>query len=162
MPKYQSITTPNVQHDPTNFLTEIFFLNKYGALPQYPWRKGNFIAKEWGSIVSIFRKLIKVHHVDPEQIGWYLHEYLPKKIDSRSFGLMVWQIKKLFHRIDLDYLQRLYDEKFKKINKNYMNIKDDFASIPIKEDSGKKDLLSILKDLEKSYGKKEDRERGNT
>lgn len=158
MSKYQSVTTPSVQHDATNFLTEIFFLNKYGALPEYPWRKGKPLAKEWGGTVSLIRKLIKVHHVDAEQIGWYMHEHLPKKMDSKSFGLMVWKIKKLFRHIDLSYLERLYAEKFKKIYKKHMNIKDDFAPILVTENEGGEDLLSILKKLENTHGQEEGKE----
>jgi len=157
MSKYQSITTPSIQHDDTNFLTEIFFLNKYGALPQYPWRKGNPLAKEWGKIVSLLRKLIKVHHIDASQIAWYLHEHLPKQLDSKSFGLMVWKIKKLFRRTDLSYLQRLYAEKFKTTDKSHLNIKDEFAPVPVTEKRKAKDLLSILKELENTNGEEEGR-----
>ena len=155
MSKYQSVTTPEVQHDSTNFLTEIFFLNKYGALPQYPWRKEYSFSKEWGKTVSLFRKLIKTHHIKSEQIAWYLHTYLPKKIDAKSFGLMVWKIKTLFKHISLSYLQSLYTEKFKIIiDKSHLNIKDNFNLPSLKETQEGGDLFSILKDLENIHAEK--------
>jgi hypothetical protein len=149
MSKYQSITTSGVKHDPTNFLTEVYFLNKYGALPQYPWRKEQPLAKEWGKVVSIFRKILKVHKIQPEQIGWYLHSFKPCTIDAKSFGLMVWKIKRLFKTTSLDYLSEFYSNKFKHISDGYMSVKDQYAQPSVREKKDK-DLLSILEELEKN------------
>jgi len=159
MSKYQSVTTPDVQHDATNFLTEIFFLNKYGGLPPYPWRKGKPLAKEWGRIVSLLRKLIKTHKVSPEQIAWYLHTFTPPTMDPKSIGLMVWNLKKikrLFRRLSLSYLCSLYTEKFKTTDQGYMSVQDDYTPEPlVTEQKEGTDLLSILKKLENEHGEKE-------
>lgn len=157
MPKYQSVTTPDIQHDPTNFLAEIFFLNKHGPLPQYPWRKGNPLAQEWGKTVSLFRKLVKTHKIAPEQIGWYLHTYQPKVLETKSFGLMVWKIKNLFKHIDLKYLERLYAEKFRapSSDKDHLNIiaRSKHTVTPLTEPDN---LLNILQKLESTHGQKEE------
>ena len=148
--KYQSITTPEVQHDVSNFLTEIFFLNKHGLYKPYAWRKGNALAKDWPKIVSIFRKLVKTHRILPEQLAWYLYKYQPKSIDIDSFGLMVWRIRKLFGKYSLKKIHSIYSAKFCNSANDLIIINDYKYS-----DSCNDNLFDVLDRLENKSAKKE-------
>ena len=151
MIRYKSISTPSVNHDVSNFLVEIFLLNRYGMLEEYCWRKGHPNTTEWSFLLPLFKKLLKVHKIEPEQLAWFLHFHTPKSIDKDTVGLFIYnlkRIKKLFKRIPLDKLRQLYEEKFTEVDRGFMEISDNdrYDRNPVK--SEKTDLLSLLERLE--------------
>ncbi len=101
--------------------------------------------------MPLFKKLLKVHKIDPEQLAWFLHFHTPKDINQDTVGLFIYhlkRIKKLFKRISLDKLQRLYEEKFTEADRGFMEIKDGDRYNVSSTKSEKTDLLSLLDRLE--------------
>lgn len=148
--RYKSITTPSVEHDAPNFLVEVYLLNRYGLMEEYCWRKGHSKAAEWSFLLPLFKKLLKTHQVDPEQLAWFLHYHTPKSISQDTIGLFVFhikRIKKLFKRIPLDKLHRLYVDQFVDKDRGFMAISDK-DSYDRKVETQSDDLLSILERLE--------------
>ena len=89
--------------------------------------------------------------MEPEQLAWFLHFHTPKIIDKETVGLLVYNIKRakrLFSRIPLDNLQKLYEEKFAEISRGFMEVNDkDRYNVEAKT-SETTDLLSLLDRLE--------------
>jgi len=151
MLRYKSITTSSIQHDAPNFLVEVFLVNRYGMLEEYCWRKGHSQAAEWSFLLPLFKKLLKVHKLEPEQLAWFLHFHSPKEINKETVGLLIYnlkRVKRLFNRIPLDNLQQLYEEKFAEVSRGFMEVNDkDRYSVEAKT-SETTDLLSLLDRLE--------------
>lgn len=148
--RYKSISSPGVQHDAPNFLVEIYLLNRYGPLEEYCWRKDRSHSKEWSFLLPLFKKLLKTHKIHPEQLAWFLHFYTPKVINQDTVGLFVFhikRIKKLFKRIPLENLQKLYEERFARQDRGFMEINDS-GSYDRKSEIKRNDLLSVLEELE--------------
>jgi hypothetical protein len=139
--KYQSISTPTVYHDAFNFLTEIYFINIYGKIKPFSWRKGSFLSFKWPKTVAIFRKIIRDFDIKDEKIAWYLHTFKPKSLEAKQFGLLVWKIKKSFKNMSLEDLKIIYDEKYK----SFPELNDSYAE---KIESNEINLISILNQLE--------------
>jgi len=144
MKKYCSISTPNVFHDVFNILTEIYFINIYGQLKPFSWRKGNSLSKKWPKILSVFKKIIIDFDISEEKIAWYLFTYKPKLLQAKDFGMLVWRVRRSFKDMSVDCLVDIYKEKYKDLNfvvsfnESYTETKQEV----------KNDLLSILNNLE--------------
>lgn len=120
-------------------------------LKEYCWRKGHSNAGEWSFLLPLFKKLLKVHKIEPEQLAWFLHFHTPKDINKDTIGLFIYnlkRIKKLFNRIPLDKLQQFYEEKFAESSRGFMEIKDGDRYNVSSTKSEKTDLLSLLDRLE--------------
>lgn len=105
--KYRSITTPEVEHDATNMLVELMWLNRDLTLGSFPWRgpKG----REWGKAVSALKKLMKEpFSLSSAQLAFYIYRCTPKNIDGVEFGKMAVVARKLLQRFDLEELCGIY------------------------------------------------------
>lgn len=141
MVKYQSITTDGVHHDVANFLTEIFFINKYGIFPPYAWRKNGSLAIEWPKTLSIIRKIINQYNVSPQQISWYLLNFQPKSLSEKDFGKLVYRVRKSFGYLPIDKLYDIYNKHF--CNNQPLIIQRDYQ-----KKNKKKTLLELLESME--------------
>lgn len=110
MTKYKSITTPEIEHDAANMLTEFIFLNRNINFGSRPWQEHG---KDWGRTVSCIRKLIRDFELDPNQIAFYIYRCRPSTLSSSEFGKMAVVAKKLFKKFDLQQLHEIYIEKRK-------------------------------------------------
>lgn len=120
-------------------------------LEEYCWRKGHSRATEWSFLLPLFKKLLKVHKMEPEQLAWFLHFHTPKAIDKETVGLLVYNIKRakrLFSRISLDNLQQLYEEKFANVSRGFMEVNDKDRYNRVEKTAYTTDLLSLLHRLE--------------
>lgn len=157
MGKFQSITTQEVEHDVVNLLTEILLLNKYGSLESYCWRKGRSMAKEWPKSLSLIRRLIKSNGIAPEQLAWYFYKYLPKEISSKDFGLVAWKVKKLFPKMSIAKIHRIYIEKYKPEDQGYFALKEQSKPVETQKVPKKAGLLDLLDQLENNSGSEEEK-----
>lgn len=106
---YQSITTPDLRHDPSNMITELILLNRDWNPGPYPW-KGKYRAF-WGKTVAVVRRMIRDHGLSPDQIAFYVYRCNPTEINGEEFGKVVTVAKKLFQRYDLQGLVESYRQK---------------------------------------------------
>ncbi len=111
--KYQSLTTPDVQNDQVNALTELILLNKDVAAPPYPWR-GEHKAW-WGKTVAALRRIMKTHGITADQIAFYVYRCNPIEISSPEFAKMAVVAKKLFRKHDLGELIDMYRNRRDKV-----------------------------------------------
>lgn len=146
--KLQSITTKAVKHDVANFLVEIFLLGKYGKLEPYCWRKGHSMFKEWPKLLSVFKRLIKTHSIKAEQLAWYIYKYEPKEIDSESFGLFVWKVRKLFKTQTLQHINKVYLARYEDQKLGYSHTFDKKYADINNSINKPKNLVDVLKSLE--------------
>lgn len=133
MKKYQSISTPTVQHSAEQAVVEVYMLNKHGSLPRFPWRKASGLAKEWGSALSLVRRLVKTRDVSiTEILDLVLRQGLT--LAWNKAGLIYWHIdNSYFEDLDLDHklleLQELHADAEvkprKKVNINKLLRKKD-------------------------------------
>jgi len=108
--KYKSITSPGVEHDEANILTEMLWLNRDLRADVFPWRGEN--AKEWGRFVSAFKKLMGPSFgLSAEQLAFYVFKCKPHYINPPEFAKMAVVARKLFRRYDIDEVCRLYNDK---------------------------------------------------
>ena len=152
MGKFQSITTQEVEHDVVNLLTEILLLNKYGSLESYCWRKGHSMAKEWPKSLALIRRLIKSNGIKPEQLAWYFYKFQPKEISPKEFGLVAWKVKRLFPKMPIAKIHRIYIEKHKPEDQGYFALKEQGEPVKAEAPSAKPNLLSLLDQLENKSG----------
>jgi len=112
MKKYQSISTPIVQHSQEQTVVEVYMLHKHVSLPKFPWRKASGFASEWGTALSLVRRLVKTRDVSPTEIlDLVLRQGLTLSWDK--IGLLYWHIdNSYFEDLDLDHkllgLQKLH------------------------------------------------------
>lgn len=140
MTKYESLTTPGVQHDAVNMITELILLNKNTETPTYPWRSVG-VMDFWKKTVAALRKLVKVHGLDPEQLAFYVYRCQPTEINPAEFAKMAVVARKLFQKYDLESLVALYKTR---LVSNKMEV-----LVPHKiQPEPKKSLLSFIKELE--------------
>lgn len=152
--KYQSPSTPSVQHDPTNLLVEFIMLNRYGVLEEYPWRKGNPLAKEWGEVCKIVRRLVKTMKLAPERLGWYIHRHQITDINYNEFGLVRWKINKYFPYGNLTKINSIYSLSLSDSLKRIECDRNMTVVYRTKQQTEKKktSLLDIIKQLEEEHG----------
>lgn len=107
MKKYQSISTPTVQHSQEQAVVEIYMLSKHGSLPRFPWRKASGFSKEWGVALSLLRRLVKTRDVLPTEIL----DLLVRKgltLSWDKIGLLYWHIDNSYFE-DLNLEDRLLE-----------------------------------------------------
>ena len=113
-PKYTSPSTPKVSHDLGNFIVEAILMNRYGALPEAAWRKGQPFAEEWGRLLTCVRRINKSLGVSLEQLAWFIQFYKVADLNYKDFGLMRWKIKKYFKWCNVQkfvtYYTRLHEQ----------------------------------------------------
>ncbi len=106
--KYQSLTTPTLEHDIANLLTEMIFLNRDIKAPPYVWKT---CGRDWGKTVSVIKKMMRDFELTADQIAFYIHRCRPVKLDGVAFGKMAVVAKKLFQRYDLQSLIDQYESR---------------------------------------------------
>lgn len=143
--KYRSITTPEVEHDEANILTELIWLNRDLNTDIFPWRGEN--GKEWGRFVAIFHKLMgPAFELSAEQLAFYIYKCRPQTISSQEFAKMAVVSRRLFLRYDIEEVCRLFTDK-RKVAKS-----SGLERIEYKQEKPKT-LLSFLRELERGETK---------
>lgn len=139
--KYESITTPNLEHDQANMLVEFIWLNRDVLAEPYPW-KGEGGA-DWGKMVAAIKKLMKPpYNLSPEQIAFYIWKCKPHFIDSFQFAKMAVVARKLFRRYKLDEVHRLYCDRRRDTRGSGLE------QVTYKQEKPKS-LLTFLRELER-------------
>lgn len=138
---YPSITTPDIEHDAANMLTEFVWLNKDIQADIFPWRGEN--GKDWGRIVAAIKKLMKdPYGLSAEQIAFYIWKCRPNQINPQEFAKMAAVARRLFQRYDIEQVHRLYQD-----------MRRDLASSGLEKAQYKqekpKTLLTFLRELER-------------
>jgi alpha-N-acetylglucosamine transferase len=150
MSKHQSITTPTLQHDDFNVITELIFLNKYGNVGAFPWRSPTYRGF-WSSTLAIIRKLNKTHGLTPDQLAFYIYRCSPKELSQQEFAKAAIVAKKLFLKFNLVELVSLYREKFKPIEMSGLEMASYRQSQTVSNQP--KSLFDLLKELENGQAK---------
>lgn len=147
--KYSSPSTPEVQHDLSNFIVEAMLMNKYGALPEGSWRKGGPFATEWGKLLTKVRRVSKLG-VSTEQLAWFVQFYKVMDLDYAEFGLLRWKIKNYFKWVNIDKFTAHYIALHSTLTRESSSYVEETAGYTTKEDGGnrKKTLSDILQELE--------------
>ena len=108
--KYPSITTPDLEHDAANLLTEFIWLNKDIRADIYPWRGQN--GKAWSRLVAALKKLMgDSYDLTAEQLAFYIWKCKPHFIDPKQFAKMAVVARRLFDHMDLVQVSRLYEDR---------------------------------------------------
>lgn len=140
MTKYQSITSPNTQHDAANMIAELILINREGYVGENPWR-GNH-RRFWGKTVAAVKRLIRDFKLDPDQLAFYVYRCEPVEISAEEFAKAAVVSKKLFQKFDLDGLVHIYSQRFE-------SSKGDVGDkVKHRSKKNKKSLMSFLKELE--------------
>jgi hypothetical protein len=147
MPKYQSITTPGMQHDDFNAITELIFLNKFGNTGNHPWRLNEY-RPFWSSTLAIVRKLHQVHGITPDQLAFYVFRCAPKELSSQEFAKAAVVAKKLFQKLNLEELINRYREKFRPVEMTGLEQASYADRTQPVASTQPKTLLELLKELE--------------
>lgn len=106
--KYESPSTPGVAHDLSNFIVEALLINRYGALPNAGWRKGQVLATEWSRLLTCVRRIKNTLGVKLEQLAWYIHFYKIADINYADFGLLRWKVQRYFKWCNVDRFVAFY------------------------------------------------------
>ena len=139
--KYPSITTPDIEHDAANMLTEFVWLNGNIQSDIFPWRGEN--GKEWGKIVASLKKLMKdPYGLSAEQLAFYIWKCRPNRINPPEFAKMAVVARKLFQSYDLEQVCRLYSDRRKDLAASGLE------TISYKQEKPKS-LLTFLRELER-------------
>lgn len=137
---YQSITTPDIEHDAANILAEFIWLNRDVRADIYPWRGTN--GSEWGKLVSCIKKLMKdPYGLSPEQLAFYIWKCKPVFITAQEFAKMAVVARKLFQHYDIEQVSRLYRDRRKELAASGLE------NAPYKKEKPKS-LLTFLRELE--------------
>jgi hypothetical protein len=137
--KYDSVCTPDVQHDEANMLVEFIWLNKDLALPAFPWKGKN--GRAWGKMVAAIKKLMREPYgLDPNQLAFYIHRCNTNKLESQDFAKAAVVAKKLLQKQDLKTLSVLYAQRRKNVLMSGIET--------VKSKRGTKTLLQLLEELE--------------
>lgn len=137
---YQSITTPDIQHDSANILAEFIWLNSDIRSDIYPWRGMN--GKEWGKLVSALKKLMKdPYGLSAQQLAFYIWKCKPVHISAPEFAKMAVVARRLFQHYEIEQVARLYQDRRREL-----------AASGLENASYKKEkpksLLTFLRELE--------------
>lgn len=141
---FNSITTPEVNHNAPNMITELILLNRDLHVGPYPWR-GQHKAF-WGKTVAVVRKLIRDFNIDVDQLAFYVHKCQPTEIDGVEFGKAAVVAKRLFQRYDLIGLVESYRRRRSEANVSRLDTAK--ISKPQTAPTKPKSLLDFLKELE--------------
>ncbi len=143
--KYPSITTPDLEHDTANMLTEFLWLNRDIRADIYPWRGQN--GKEWGKLVSALKKLMREPYgLSAEQLAFYIWKCKPQYINANEFAKMAVVARRLFQRYDLEQVTRLYEDKRRELAVSGLEKATYKKEQP-------KSLLTFLRELERGETK---------
>lgn len=153
---FQSITTPQVNHDPSNMITELILLNRDWNPGPYPWR-GKY-RRFWSSTVAVVRRMIRDFDLSPDQIAFYVYRCNPTELNGEEFAKVVTVAKKLFQRYDLEGLVESYRQK--KQGATVSRLETARASEPRTAPIAKS-VLDFIKELEQD-GTKEEGGRGSS
>lgn len=143
--RYESITTPEIEHDAANALTEFVWLNRDIRSDIYPWRGEN--GREWGRTISAIKKLMKEPYgLSAQQIAFYIWRCKPRNINPFEFAKMAVVARKLFEPLDLNQVRQLYLDRRKELSSSGLE------SIGQKQEKSKT-LLTFLRELERGEEK---------
>ena len=138
--KFNSITTPPIQHDSFNMIAELMLLNTDMSVGSFTWRQEKY-KKFWSKTVSCLKKLVGVHDISIDQLAFYVFKCRPVEIDSVEFGKAAIVAKKLFRKFDLQDLVAIYRTNYISYNSN-PNWKIEYKTYK------RKNLIDFLKELE--------------
>lgn len=147
--KFTSPSTPEVQHDLSNFIVEAILMNRHGALPAASWRKGGVFAGEWGKLLTKVRR-VRTLGVALEQLAWLVQFHKVADLDYKEFGLLRWKIKQYFRWVNLDKFAAYYQALQQTLTQEASSYVEATTGYKTKEGnvSGKKTLSDILQELE--------------
>lgn len=142
---YPSLTTPDIEHDAANLLTEFIWLNKDIRADVYPWRGDN--GKQWGKSVAAIKKLMgDSYGLTAEQLAFYIWKCKPKVITPQQFAKMAVVARRLLEHYTLEQVSRLYEDWRREL-----------ASSGLEKAQYKKEkpktLVSLLMELERAQAK---------
>jgi len=141
---YNSITTPNIEHDAANALTEFIWLNRDVRTDIYPWRGDN--GKEWGRLVAALKKLMgDSYGLTPQQLAFYIWNCKPRNINPKEFARMAVVARRLFEHYEIEQVQLLYKDRVKELSSSGLEALAHKKEKP-------KTLLSFLRELENGKG----------
>jgi hypothetical protein len=137
---YQSLTTPEIQHDAANMLTEFIILNTNLKTGRFPWRQEEQVS--WGKNVAAIKKLMKApYHLTAEQIAFYIYKCSPKNINPFEFSKMAVVARKLFRPYGIEELRQIYLDRMTVVKGSGLE------GVEHKKDKPKS-LLTLLRELE--------------
>lgn len=139
--KYQSITSPDTQHDAANMITELILINREGAVEPNPWRGKH--RRFWGRTVAAVKRLIRDFELEPDQLAFYVYRCEPVEISAEEFAKAVVVSKKLFQKFDLEGLTTIYGRRFEAAKG------DAGDALKPRAKRNKKSLVAFLKELER-------------
>jgi len=147
--RYASPSTPEVQHDLSNFIVEAILMNRHGALPEGGWRKGAPFAKQWGALLTKVRRVSKMG-VNTEQLAWFVQFFKVTDLDYKEFGLVRWKVQKYFKWVNVDKFVAHYQALQTTLVGEVSNYVEETTGYKMKEGSSnrKKTLTDILQELE--------------
>lgn len=139
--KYDSITTPGLEHDQANILVEFIWLNRNLLADPYPWKGEG--QEDWGKMVAAIKKLMQApYSLSPQQIAFYIWRCKPHFINPFQFAKMAVVARKLFRRYDLEEVHRLYCDRKREARGSGLE------QITHKQEKPKS-LLTFLRELER-------------
>ena len=141
---YQSISTPDVNHNAPNMITELILLNQDLHVGPYPWRGEHKVF--WGKTVATVRKLIRDFKISEDQLAFYVHKCKPVEINGEEFGKAAVVARKLFQRYDLIGLVESYRRRRSEASVSRLDTAK--ISKPQTTPTKPKSLLDFLKELE--------------
>lgn len=147
--RYQSPSTPKVQHDLPNLLVEAILMNRHGALPEGGWRKGGPFAKEWGQLLTKVKSVRKLG-VSLEQLAWFVKFYKVTDLDYKEFGLLRWKIQRYFKWVNVDNFAAHYVALHATLARGSSSYVEETTGYAMKQgDSNRRKTLNdILQELE--------------
>jgi hypothetical protein len=78
-----------------NWLTEIYFINRYGFLEEFAWRKGKPLAEEWGKVLVAVKNIIGKLKVKPACLLYLIGIKKLDNLDYEQFGLIRWKAQRV-------------------------------------------------------------------
>lgn len=139
--KYKSLTTPDIEHDAANLLTEFIWLNKNAREDVFPWRGEQ--SREWGKIVAAIKKLTREPYgLTNGQLAFYIWKCKPQNITPHQFAKMAVLARRLFENYDLEKVSSLYENWRRELQSSGLE------KVKYKENKPK-NLVSFLMELER-------------
>ena len=150
VPRFQSPSTSDVQHDIYNLIVEAIVVNRYGMIPSGAWRKGNPLHLEWGESVKVVKRLISTMKIDPRRLAWYVKKYDIQQLNYNEFGLVRYRVNKCFGWIGIDQFVQHYSTVYGSFIKEGIPYVENSQPIYVTKEAGpkRKTLAEILQELE--------------
>ena len=127
-------------------------INRYGALPNAGWRKGQALAQEWSRLLTCVRRISNTLGVKVEQLAWYVHFYKVSDINYEDFGLLRWKVKRYFKWCNVERFVSYYLTLHKQLVGEKNTYAENTTGYKTKEagasSNRKKTLSEILQELE--------------